>query len=256
MFIYIVFYFLEGRAAKIQENLKHLKIAAQKKKLAQEHYYGQGRSPMVRTASGNFAKQNVVHQQQNNRQQNSRQQNSRQSFQQNNRQNFQRNVRQRLGQVNNNNANTNPNSFTRNANRKQFIPNVKQQKLNRVNQFVNKQQRRNNINPRTQQGNVKVHSLLTGEVRYLRPLGSKPKPARPTNYTVRVDNVKSNNTNNNYRHHAGLNANIQQQIRLIQNKPLVEPNLVTQIVMPQRDTAPTVPIMTTRTTLHERFSMM
>lgn len=221
------FLFTAGRAEKIKANLRHMQQAARKKKEAQEHYYGQGKSPL--------RKQNKFNNKQVQQQPKLPKRNV-------------GSVQQRLGA--NNKA-----SFTSNRNntKKQFVPRNKQDKINRV-QNYNFKRFQNNIMHNNQQfnqnrnksGAIRTVNPQTGEVKYLWPMG-KQYNAKPQNLTVSVRNGKNNMDVHAPKHaNCELNPMIQEEIRHIQN--------VKQFSSMTPDIL--VPIMNTKTTLHERFSRM
>lgn len=206
--------------------------AAKKKKDAQEHYYNQQKSPVK--------KQNYKPQKQQQRVNNQI-----------------GSVQQRLGA---NNA-----AVFNNTNRKQFVPQVKQDKLSRIQNYkLNRVQNKAHFNNQQQFkqnknkiNNVRAINPRTGEVKFLRPLKRKNvNTKQPQNFTVSVGNTKIKQGMNASKHHVGteLNPALQQEIRIIQNKStaLMPQSFASQI--PNATTDTRVPIMATRTTLHERFS--
>lgn len=231
-----------------------MKQVAQKKKDAQDHYYGQGTSPMVKQNNFKQQKQQNFRPNQNQQQQNKRT----------------NSVQQRLGVHNTANNNTNK------VNRKQFIPQTKQAKLNRIQGYNNKKvqnkgnvqnrninnQRRKYQNKNTSNKTIRAVNPRTGEIKFLRP------KRRNVNATVNGNNKVQNfqvsvgvdqiDPHINYKHHvvSELNPMIQEEIRIIQNKGLqnfgISQNFSTQISSLTPEAR--VPISTTRTTLHERFS--
>lgn len=248
----------EGRAEKIRRNLQHMREVAKAKKEAQNLYYGQHRSPMLKNRLQN--PQRVQHNQQ---QQNRNQQNNQLRKQNQNQQrkfnNNKPSVQQRL-----------------NINNKQFVPIAKQQKLNRIQNYNNKrvQNNKNQNNQQTKQnkrlqnknfGNpIRTVNPRTGEVKFLRPKKRNANQAKPQNFTVSVGNspTKIQDINFGYqKHHVSteLNPMIQEEIRIIQNKGIQNFSApqtfgISQVQNLTPDAR--VPISTTKTTLHERFSRM
>ncbi|GLV38950.1 hypothetical protein CBL_05948 [Carabus blaptoides fortunei] len=95
----------------------------------------------------------------------------------------------------------------------------------------------------------------TGKVVYLQHV------RRPANYTVRVENDRKSN----YKHHVAkdLNPQLQQEIKLIQNKNMRQiitappiPAPMPQQIDPNFEQIDRLPIVATSRTLHERFSMI
>lgn len=210
----------------IRRNIEHMQQVAQKKRVAQEMYYSQGRSPLVRTASGPFVKQDTS---------------SRIS------------VQQRLGNKSilrnsNNNQQQHQQNFVPRRPNQPFVGGLRSDKMARVQNLQKKKQRFQNMN------GIKTVSS-TGKVVYLQPV------RRPANYTVRVENDRKPN----YKHHVAkdLNPQLQQEIKLIQNKnmrqiisPMPAPAPVPPQVHPNFEQIDRLPIVATSRTLHERFSMI
>lgn len=236
---------------------------AEKKRVAQELYYGAGRSPMVKTSSGNFIRQNT-----------------------------RVSVQDRLGNatnttinrinrsnVNNNPINRNGNDLNVNLNRPKFInrnvPNTNRQpvkftnrrnggivaggtsnlrsdKMVRVQNFQNKKMTRNNVN-----NNGMIRTVGTnGKVLFLRP-------AKGVAVRKNIRNTKnlSISVPNDGRHHIkqNLNPTLQQEIKMIQAKgheQVVQPQMVYSSldVMPYNSNVNRLAITATKKTMNERFS--
>lgn len=147
---------------------------------------------------------------------------------------------------NNNNNNNNQNSQNnRNSNRLSVTQRIGNGRK-RFSQQQPAQQRQQRARNNTQ---LKPFRTTSGEIKYLRPIKKK---VRPTNVQVRVDNRAP------LRHHVSTNPNIQREIRMLQSKNGGASSCMAPVMLPQFNAAvqpPTeVVIMTTGTTLNERFS--
>lgn len=279
-----------NRDAVIAKNLEHMNQVSHKKRIAQEMYYGDARSPLIKTSSGNFVRE-VARPSVQQRLGDNRFPNRQNKFSPNqnnkvgvtfNRRNMNispRNVNPiRANSVNNrlnrnivrNNV-PNKNNFVRNnalrppvrppiaANRNQFNNNRgRHDKLQRVQNFHGKR-RNSNANTDTS-GMVKMVNSK-GKLVYLVPSRNNYTPRKPPTLSVRVDN--------DHRHHVqnGLNPVLQQEIKIIQAKAGLQPPSFSPAIHHQAEQqvayssvanlnayGDKLPVTSTRQTLNERFS--